>query len=213
MTVRVLIADDHGVVREGLSSLIGGEAGFEVVGEAPSAEQAIALALEKRPDLIVMDVSMPEIGGIEATRRIKAQAPEIRVIMLTVHEDKELMRAAIRAGAGGYVLKRAIKTELLHAIDTVMGDELYVHPVMARILLQAMPEERTPAAVKPDVPLTPREIDVLRLLAQGYTNRQAGEVLGISVRTIEYHRGNLIAKLNLDGRVELIRYAEEHGLL
>lgn len=213
MTIRVMVADDHGVIREGLASLLGGEPGFEVVGQASSAEQAVDLALEKRPDLILMDVSMPEIGGIEAARRIKAQAPEIRVIMLTVHEDKELMRAAIRAGAGGYVLKRAIKSELLHAIDTVMNDELYVHPVMARILLQAMPEERAPAAVEPDVPLTPREIDVLRLLAQGYTNRQAGEILGISVRTIEYHRGNLIAKLNLDGRVELIRYAEEHGLL
>jgi DNA-binding NarL/FixJ family response regulator len=213
MTIRVMVADDHGVIREGLTSLLGGEPGFEVVGEAASAEQAIALALQKRPDLILMDVSMPQIGGIEATQRIKAQAPEIRVIMLTVHEDKELMRAAIRAGAGGYVLKRAIKAELLHAIDTVMNDELYVHPVMARILLQAMPEERAPAAVEPDVPLTPREIDVLRLLAQGYTNRQAGEILGISVRTVEYHRGNLIAKLQLDGRVELVRYAEEQGLL
>jgi two-component system, NarL family, response regulator NreC len=213
MTIRVMVADDHGVIREGLTSLLGGEPGFEVVGEAASAEQAIALALQKRPDLILMDVSMPQIGGIEVTQRIKAQAPEIRVIMLTVHEDKELMRAAIRAGAGGYVLKRAIKAELLHAIDTVMNDELYVHPVMARILLQAMPEERAPAAVEPDVPLTPREIDVLRLLAQGYTNRQAGEILGISVRTVEYHRGNLIAKLQLDGRVELVRYAEEQGLL
>jgi DNA-binding NarL/FixJ family response regulator len=213
MTIRVIVADDHGVIREGLASLLGGEPGFEVVGEAASAEQAITLALQKRPDLIIMDVSMPQIGGIEATQRIKAQAPEIRVIMLTVHEDKELMRAAIRAGAGGYVLKRAIKAELLHAIDTVMNDELYVHPVMARILLQTMPEERAPAVVEPDVPLTPREIDVLRLLAQGYTNRQAGEILGISVRTIEYHRGNLITKLQLDGRVELVRYAEEHGLL
>ena len=213
MTIRVMVADDHGVIREGLASLLDGEPGFEVVGQASSAEQAIALALEKRPDLIVMDVSMPQIGGIEATQHIKSQAPEIRVIMLTVHEDKELMRAAIRAGAGGYVLKRAIKSELLHAIDTVMHDELYVHPVMARILLQAMPEERAPAAVEPDVPLTPREIDVLRLLAQGYTNRQAGEILGISVRTVEYHRGNVIAKLNLNGRVELVRYAEEHGLL
>jgi DNA-binding NarL/FixJ family response regulator len=213
MTIRVIVADDHGVIREGLASLLGGEPGFEVVGEAASAEQAITLALQKRPDLIIMDVSMPQIGGIEATQRIKAQAPEIRVIMLTVHEDKELMRAAIRAGAGGYVLKRAIKAELLHAIDTLMNDELYVHPVMARILLQTMPEERAPAVVEPDVPLTPREIDVLRLLAQGYTNRQAGEILGISVRTIEYHRGNLITKLQLDGRVELVRYAEEHGLL
>jgi two-component system response regulator NreC len=213
MTIRVLVADDHGVVREGLSSLIGGEPDFSVVGEASTAERAVSQALEKRPDLVVMDISMPEMGGIEATRRIREQAPEVRVLMLTVHEDKELMRAAIRAGAGGYVLKRAIKSELLHAIRTVLDDQLYVHPVMARILLMAMPEEREPAAVEPDVPLTPREIDVLRLLAQGYTNRQAGEILGISVRTVEYHRSNLSAKLNLDGRVQLIRYAENHGLL
>jgi two-component system response regulator NreC len=213
MTIRVLVADDHAVVREGLSSLIRGEDDFSLVGEANSAEKAVALALQTRPDLVVMDISMPEMGGIEATRRIKEQAPEIRVLMLTVHEDKELMRAAIRAGAGGYVLKRAITSELLHAIRTVLGDELYVHPVMARILLMTMPEEREPAVVAPDVPLTPREIDVLRLLAQGYTNRQAAEILGISVRTVEYHRGNLTTKLNLDGRVQLIRYAEKHGLL
>jgi DNA-binding NarL/FixJ family response regulator len=213
MTIRVLVADDHGVVREGLTSLLTGEPGFDVLGEAGSAEEAVALALERRPDLVVMDVSMPKMGGIEATRKLKDEAPGVRVLMLTVHEDKELMRAAIRAGAGGYVLKRAIKSELLHAIRTVMDDQLYVHPVMARILLMAMPEERDPVAVEPDVPLTPREIDVLRLLAQGYTNRQAGKILGISVRTVEYHRGNLTAKLKLDGRVQLIRYAEDHGLL
>lgn len=213
MTIRVLVADDHGVVRDGLASLINSEPDFSVIGDASSAEEAVTIALETRPDLVVMDISMPEMGGIEATRRIKAKAPEVRVLMLTVHEDKELMRAAIRAGAGGYVLKRAIKSELLHAITTVMDDQLYVHPVMARIMLMAMPEEREPVVVEPDVPLTPRETDVLRLLAQGYTNRQAGEILGISVRTVEYHRGNVIAKLNLDGRVELIRYAEEHGLL
>lgn len=214
MTIRVLVADDHGVVREGLASLIDGEADFSVIGEAASAEQALALAVRQRPDLVVMDVSMPEMGGIEATRRIKERAPEVRVLMLTVHEDKELMRAAIRAGAGGYVLKRAIKSELLHAIRTVLDDQLYVHPVMARMLVMEMPEARRDSgAVEPDVPLTPREIDVLRLLAQGYTNRQAGEILGISVRTVEYHRSNLTAKLNLDGRVQLIRYAEKHGLL
>lgn len=213
MTIRILVADDHGIIREGLSGLINSETNFSVIGEASGAEQAVTLALEKRPDLVVMDVSMPEMGGIEATRRIKAQAPDVRVLMLTVHEDKELMRAAINAGAGGYVLKRAIKSELMHAINTVLDDQLYVHPVMARIMLMSMPAEREPVVVEPEVPLTPREIDVLRLLAQGYTNRQAGEILGISVRTVEYHRGNLIAKLNLDGRVELIRYAEEHGLL
>ncbi|MDT8305355.1 MAG: response regulator transcription factor [Anaerolineae bacterium] len=213
MTVRVLIADDHGVIRDGLSSLIDGEANFSVIGEASSAEEAVTCALETRPDLVVMDISMPEMGGIEATRHIKEQAPEVRILMLTVHEDKELMRAAIRAGAGGYVLKRAIKSELLHAINTVLDDQLYVHPVMTRIMLMAMPEEREPAMAEPDVPLTPREIDVLRLLAQGYTNRQTGEILGISVRTVEYHRANLIGKLRLDGRVELIRYSEEHGLL
>jgi two-component system response regulator NreC len=163
-----------------------------------------------------MDISMPDSGGIEATRRIKQLVPETRVLIMTVHEDKGLAQEAIRAGAMGYILKRAIKSELVNAIQAVMRNELYLHPAMARLLfLQTKPlqppEQRLVA--EPFEPLTLREIEVLRLIARGYTNSQIGESLHISVRTVEYHRGNLTAKLNLRSRSELMRYAEEKGLV
>lgn len=213
MSIRILIADDHGVLRAGLVALLNSETGMQVVGEADDEASAVALTIEKRPDVVLMDVSMPDSGGIQATRRIKQLASESRVLILTVHEDKGLMQEAIRAGAMGYILKRAIKSELINAIHTVMRDELYVHPAMARLLFLENP---APAATSTEVysePLTTREIEVLRLIAQGYTNSQAAEILHISIRTVEYHRGNLTAKLNLRSRVELIRYAEEKDLI
>jgi two-component system, NarL family, response regulator NreC len=160
-----------------------------------------------------MDVSMPDSGGIQATRRIKQLAPDSRVLILTVHEDKGMMQEAIRAGAMGYILKRAIKSELINAIHTVMRDELYVHPAMARLLFLENPAPAAPPTGFFQEPLTTREIEVLRLIAQGYTNSQAAEILHISIRTVEYHRGNLTAKLNLRSRVELMKYAEEKGLI
>lgn len=218
MTIRILIADDHGVVREGLGVLLGAEPDMEVIGEVLNGREAVSAAVHEEPDLLLMDVSMPESGGIEATRRIKEVAPQVRVLMLTMHEDTELLREAIRAGASGYILKRAIKSELIHAIETVMRDQLYLHPVMARHLLTngELPQRPQPSEEKPldaHLPLTPREIDVLRLLAQGYTNRQSAEKLDISVRTVEFHRANLTNKLGLQGRLELMRYAEEKGLV
>ena len=213
MSIRILIADDHGVLRAGLVALLNSETGMEVVGEADDENSAVALTIEKRPDVVLMDISMPDSGGIQATRRIKQLASESRVLILTVHEDKGMMQEAIRAGAVGYILKRAIKSELINAIHTVMRDELYVHPAMARLLFLENP---TPAASPTGFfqePLTTREIEVLRLIAQGYTNSQAAEILHISIRTVEYHRGNLTAKLNLRSRVELMKYAEEKGLI
>jgi two-component system response regulator NreC len=186
---------------------------MEVVGEAGDENTAVALTVEKHPDLVLMDISMPDGGGIEATRRIKELAPETRVLIMTVHEDKGLMQEAIRAGAMGYILKRAVKSDLINAIQTVMRDELYLHPAMAKLLLT---ENREPASREDRFifePLTPREIEVLRLIAQGYTNNRAAEILSISVRTVEYHRANLTAKLNLRSRVELMKYAEENGLI
>jgi DNA-binding NarL/FixJ family response regulator len=213
MTIRLLVADDHGLLRAGLVALLNAETGMVVVGEAEDEHSAVSLTVEKKPDIVLMDISMPNSGGIEATRRIKQLAPEAKILILTVHEDKGLMQEAIRAGAMGYILKRAIKSELVNAIHAVMRDELYLHPAMARLLFlesQSPPPQRT--SLIPEE-LTYRELEVLRLIARGYTNSQAAERLHISVRTVEYHRGNLTAKLNLRSRSELMRYAEEKGLV
>jgi DNA-binding NarL/FixJ family response regulator len=159
-----------------------------------------------------MDISMPDSGGIEATRRIKQLVPEAKILILTVHEDKGLMQEAIRAGAMGYILKRAIKSELVNAIHAVLRDELYLHPAMARLLFlenQSPQPQETKLILEQ---LTLREVEILRLIARGYTNNQTAEKLHISVRTVEYHRGNLTAKLNLKSRSELMRYADEKGL-
>lgn len=216
MPIRLLVADDHGLLRAGLIALLNGESGMLVVGEADDEHSAVSLTVEKRPDVVLMDISMPDSGGIQATRRIKQLVPEARILIMTVHEDKGLMQEAIRAGAMGYILKRAIKSELVNAIQAVIRGELYLHPAMARLLfLQTQPLRPAEPRMIPEPfePLTLREIEVLRLIARGYTNSQVAETLHISVRTVEYHRGNLTAKLNLRSRSELMRYAEEKGLV
>lgn len=217
MPIRLVVADDHGLLRAGLVALLNAEDGMTVVGEADDEHSAVSQTVEKRPDVVLMDISMPDSGGIEATRRIKQLVPETKVLIMTVHEDKGLMQEAIRAGAMGYILKRAIKSELVNAIQAVMRNELYLHPAMARLLflqpqpIQSLPDPRL--IPEPLETLTFRELEVLRLIARGYTNNQAAEQLHISVRTVEYHRGNLTAKLNLRSRSELIKYAEEKGLI
>jgi two-component system response regulator NreC len=214
MAIRVLIADDHAVVRAGLRTLIGAEPGMDLVGEATGGEEVLALAGALRPDVAVLDLSMPGLDGLEATRRIKREHPNVRILILTVHEDEALLREAIRAGASGYIIKHAAEAELIAAIHTVEIGEIYVHPKMLRALL-AEPETPRPAAPTGQSPrdvLTPREMDILRFIVQGYTNRQIAEELSLSVRTVEGHRGNLTEKLGLHSRVELVRYAREHGL-
>lgn len=213
MPIRLLVADDHGLLRAGLVALLNAETGMQVVGEAEDEHSAVSLTVEKRPDIVLMDISMPNSGGIEATRRIKQLVPEARILILTVHEDKSMMQEALRAGAIGYILKRAIKSELVNAIHAVLRDELYLHPAMARLLFleSKLPVPQETRLIREE--LTFREIEVLRLIARGYTNNQAAEKLHISVRTVEYHRSNLTAKLNLRSRSELMRYAEEKGLV
>jgi two-component system response regulator NreC len=211
MGKRILIADDHGVLRAGLAALLSGEPGFEVIAEAETSEEAVRLAIENQPDLVLMDLSMPEMGGIEATRRIHESTTEVRVLILTLHEDISMVREAIRAGAGGYILKRAVKTELIGAIQTVLQGDLYVHPTMMRAILAEPQPEAKPSAPLAES-LTPREVDVLRLIVRGHTNSQIAEILSLSVRTVEYHRANLTGKLGLHSRVDLIRYAAENGI-
>jgi len=213
MPIRILIADDHTILRDGLTALLNNEAGMEVVGEAYDENSAVSMAVETHPDVILMDISMPDSGGVEATRRIRQLVPEARILVLTVHEDKGLMQEVIRSGAMGYIMKRAVKSELINAIHVLMRDELYLHPAMARLLLLESPAPQLKRAGPTPEPLTSREIEVLRLIAQGYTNNRAAEILSISVRTVEYHRSNLTDKLNLHSRVDLMRYAEENGLI
>ena len=211
MTIRILIADDHGVLRAGLRALLNAEAGMEVVGEASDGQAAVRLANELGPDVILLDLNMPVLGGLQVTQQLRQAMSTARVLILTVHEDEALLREAVRAGAAGYITKRAIESELINAIHTVWRGDMYVHPSMMRALLQEPP---APPAVQERVEsLTPREIDVLRFIAQGYTNRQVAQELCISIRTVESHRANLMGKLGMQGRVELVRYAKERGLI
>ena len=212
MSIRILIADDHGVLRAGLRALLSAEPDLEVVGEAADGHEILSLASELRPEVVLLDISMPGLSGIEVTRRLKEILPDARVLILTFHEDESLLQEAIRAGAAGYIVKRAAESELIDAIRAIWRGDLYVHPVMTRALLKDL----APSPVSNKAPgesLTPREIEVLRLIAQGYTNRQTAETLSISVRTVESHRSNLMDKLSLHSRVGLVRYAKEHGLI
>ena len=212
MPIRILIADDHAVVRSGLRVLLGADPDLELVGEAEDGEEALRLVETRRPDMILLDVTMPPDNGIETTKRLKEAYPELIVLILTMHEDEALLHEALRVGAAGYVIKRAEESEILQAIHAVSRGDVYVHPAMTRALLRqpVTTEHRRGSEVDA---LTPREIDVLRLLVKGNTNRQASGLLGISVRTVENHRANLMGKLGLTSRVELVSYAEEHGLL
>jgi two-component system response regulator NreC len=212
MPIRILIADDHGVIRAGLRALLSGLPEIEVIGEAVDGRDALKKAMELKPNIVIMDLSMPEMGGLEATGQLAQIAPDIRVLILTVHEDESLLKEVIRAGAAGYIIKRAVEAELIHAIRVVAGGDMYVHPSMTRVLFSAPPTPTKSKATEIET-LTAREIEVLRLLAKGYTNRQIAEQLGISPRTAEGHRANLSGKLGLRSRVELVEYAQQHGLL
>jgi two-component system response regulator NreC len=212
MSIRILIADDHGLLRAGLRALLNAEPDLDVVGEAMDGEQALKLTRSLQPDIVLMDISMPGCGGIEAAQLLTKEHANVRVLMLTVHEDTELLQEAIRSGAAGYIVKRAVESELVNAIRAVSRGDLYIHPVMTRALFSnTLPV----SAEKPETieELTPREVEILRLLAQGHINREIAQLLSLSIRTVESHRANILGKLNLHSRVELVRYAKERGLI
>jgi two-component system response regulator NreC len=210
--IRILIADDHAVVRSGLRALLAADSDLEFVGEAGDGVETLRLADTLQPDLVLLDLTMPPENGIKIAQQLKAKRPEQIVLILTMHEDEVLLHEALRAGASGYVIKRAEEAEILQAIHAAIRGDIYVHPAMTRALLQqpVTSEHRRGATVDE---LTRRELDVLRLLAKGNTNRQIGDLLDLSIRTVENHRANLMGKLGLVSRVELVNYAEEHGLL
>jgi two-component system response regulator NreC len=210
--IKVLIADDHAIIRTGLRALIKAESTMELIGEATDGRETIEIAERGQPDVLILDLSMPDLDGITVTKRIKARFPGMHILVLTVHEDDALVRAAIGAGASGYIVKRAAESELVAAIHRVLHGDLYIDPSMVRSLLSDSLHNPVPSR-EPSKKLTHREIEVLQLIAQGYTNRQIGVELYISVRTVESHRARLSAKLGLRSRVELVRYARDHKLI
>jgi two-component system response regulator NreC len=211
MPIRILIADDHGLIRTGLRAVLQGVPDFEVVGEAEDGYSLLKLIAEFKPDIVLMDISMPGLSGLEATHQVREISPMTRVLALTVHEDEDMVREMIRAGAHGYIIKRAIEADLIQAIRVVMQGYIYIYPTLTRALVQDLSPHNRNIETSYEA-LTPREIDVLLLLARGYTNRQIAQELHLSPRTIEGNRSNLVSKLGTKSRVEMMNYVEEHDL-
>jgi two-component system, NarL family, response regulator NreC len=214
VAISVLLCDDHALLRAGLRSLLASERGIEVVGEAENGRAAVERAVALRPDVALLDITMPELDGLAATARIRRQAPAVKVLVLTMHDDAAYLFRALEAGAHGYVLKRAAETDLVEAIRTVAVDEAFLAPAALRQLVVDYLRRRERGELPPPAePLTPREEDVLRLLAQGYTNAETAEALVISIKTVETHRAHILGKLGLRKRAELVDYARTHGLV
>ncbi|CAB4932618.1 unannotated protein [freshwater metagenome] len=210
MSTRILIADDHGVVRGGLRLLLERQDGCEVIAEAADGAQALELALELRPDIAILDVSMPLLTGLQATREIKAHAPEVSILILSMFDDERYVFEALKAGASGYVLKQAAGRDVVEAIRAIERGEPFLTNAATESLIR---EWMTDDATGPTEPLTLREQEVLKLIAEAHTNREIGEILQLSAKTIESHRGNILRKLGMRDRVELVRYAIRRGLI
>jgi DNA-binding NarL/FixJ family response regulator len=208
--MRILIADDHGIVRGGLKLLLDRQPDMEVVEEASDGAEAVALALRARPDICVLDVSMPKMTGLQATVEIRSHAPEISVLMLSMHDDERYLYEALQAGAAGYVLKREADTVLVDAVRAVSRGEPFLTNVVERSLIREWMEDDSTGPVEP---LTLREREVLKLIAEAHTNREIGEILHLAEKTVESHRANLLRKLGMRDRVELVRYAIRRGLI
>jgi two-component system response regulator NreC len=214
MPIRLLLVDDHAVVRSGLRMLVEAESDFEIVGEAGSASEALNLVCQVTPDVILMDIGLPDISGIDATRQIKRVCPTAAVVALTIHEDEEYFFKMLEAGANGYVPKRAAPEELLTAIRAAAKNEVYIYPSLAKLLVRDYLSQEQPAASQDSLDtLTSREQEVLAYLADGASNSEIGEILSISPKTVARHRENIMQKLNLHSRTELVKYAIRKGII
>jgi two-component system response regulator NreC len=214
MTIRILLVDDHQVVRSGLRMLLGNESDVSIVGEAGTAQEAIAAVGETKPDVILMDIGLPDISGIEATREIKKLFPNVSVVALTIHEDEEYFFKMLDAGAGGYVPKRAAPEELLTAIRAAAKGEVYLYPSLAKLLVRGyLDQEHTGGQPAGFDGLTNREQEVLRHVAEGASNDEIAQALIISPKTVARHRENMMQKLGLHSRAELVRYAIRKGII
>jgi two-component system, NarL family, response regulator NreC len=212
--IRVLIADDHAVLRAGLKMLLNAQPDIEVVGEASDGQEAVEQAQTLHPDVVLMDISMPSLGGLEATKQIRHTLGRTQVLVLTMHDDESYLRQFLQAGAAGYVLKRAADTELTDAIRAVYRGDLFLYPSLAKALLAAylQPPPDVQERKKREI-LSEREREVLQLVALGYTHQQIADRLCLSVKTVETHKKHAMEKLDLRGRAQLVRYALQRGWL
>ena len=207
--IRVLIADDHAMVRKGFRLILEAQPDIEIVGEAGNGREAIEQSEQTHPDVIVMDIAMPELNGIEATRRLSASAPRTRVLALSMHKDSMYVREILRAGARGYLLKDAIDTDLVSAVRAVANGDGYLSPAVSEAVLR---EYRRHVTDPVDL-LTSREREVLQMIAEGNTNKEIAALLNLSVYTIDAHRGKVMEKLNLHSTPELVRFAVRNGII
>jgi len=211
--LRIYLADDHTVVREGLKALINAQPQMEVIGEAGDGRTACEQVQELQPDVVVMDVSMPRLNGAQATAQLKQACPNVKVLALTVHEDKGYLRLLLEAGASGYMLKRAAAEELIHAIRTVAAGGVYLDPALAGKVVKSFVGAPTDKGVFEGSDLSDREAEVVRLIAAGYTNKEIASRLALSVKTVETYKARSMEKLGLDSRADLVRYALQRGWL
>ncbi|MDO8568084.1 MAG: response regulator transcription factor [Dehalococcoidales bacterium] len=208
--IRILIVDDHAIMRDGIRALLSLHSDIEIVGEASEGKEAIEKAVELLPDVVVMDIAMPEMDGLEATRRILKKSPKTKVLVLTQHDNREYVLSAIKAGATGYVPKRALGSELVSAIRTVQKGDSFLYPSAAAALIEDYLHQ---VDEEPYDRLTDREREVLKLIAEGHTSREIAAMLFISLKTVLGHRTKIMEKLDIHNRTELIKYAMRKGLV
>ncbi len=213
-TLRILIADDHGLVRRGARELLSSRRGWTVVGEAANGREALEKAIELKPDVAVIDISMPDLDGVEVARQIREAVPDTKVLVLTMHESEQMVRRALDAGARGYLLKSDLTDSLIKAVKAVAQGKHFLAPKVSEIVLEGflMAGDHHQQGDRARTPISPREIEIIRLLAEGKVNKEIAELLGISVRTVETHRSKIALKLGLHSRSELIDYAVQHGM-
>ncbi|HEX9838292.1 MAG TPA: response regulator transcription factor [Anaerolineales bacterium] len=213
MTTRLLLVDDHAVVRSGLRMLLENERDVEIIGEAATAAEALEAALRLKPNVILMDIGLPDMSGIDATREIKKRCPELSIVALTIHEDEEYFFKMLEAGASGYVPKRAAPEELVTAIRAAATGQVYLYPSLAKLLVRDFLSGGRPSSEQTASDLTNREQEVLTYLAEGANNEEIAGSLVISRKTVARHRENIMRKLNLHSRAELVRYAIRKGII
>jgi DNA-binding NarL/FixJ family response regulator len=211
--ISVLLAEDHTIVRKGLVSILENELGIEVVGEAEDGREAIQKVEELEPDIVVMDISMPILNGLDATKQIKKRFPQVKVIILTMHINEEYILEVLHAGASGYVIKQAVPTELITAIDSVYHGEVFLSPKVSKTVIQEYLKQAQAGKEKAEPQLTDREREIVQLIAEGHSNRKIAEMLYISIKTVEAHRSKIMEKLDLHSVADITRYAIRKGIV